>query len=1209
DVSFPLQKLVVITGVSGSGKSTLVRQCLYEPYQKVKQGRSLADIVRQSSSPITGLSGFDAIDDIVLIDQSPAGKTPRSNPATYTKAWDHIRECFAETPQAQRLGLSKSAFSFNVDGGRCPACKGAGQIRIEMQFLADVFIPCAACGGSRFQDKVLEVLFAGKNVLDFLNLTLDETASCFAVLGMDERAQKINLLLQPLLRLGLGYLRLGHPLNNVSGGEAQRIKLASYLSTTAKEKCLFILDEPTTGLHPYNIADLLAVFNELKASGHSLLVIEHNLDVISHADWVVDLGPEGGEKGGRIVAQGPPADLIKNCANFPESSTALLLHNQRGGCRVSAASDAALPFAPPLVRPGEDHAIEIIGAREHNLQNITARIPHNKITVVTGVSGSGKSTLAFDIVFAEGQRRYIDCLSPYARQYIKQLSHADVDRVNYIPPTIAVSQKTAPPLGVSTVATTTEIYQYLRLLYAKAGTQHCVVHDLPITSLTLDSLCATIAHRFKGQRIFLYAPVVTGRKGIYNDLFNRALKAEITEARIDGQVVKLEPGLRLERHKLHSISLAVGSIRNPSPVSSLLREAVEQCLLLGNGSIEVFAGDAWGEPELFSIARVCPDCGRGYRELDPQDFSFRSARGVCVRCSGWGRIAKGRSEVRDTICPDCHGARIGPVGRHVYVENQRIFELTSRSAVHLLHFIQQLKFPPRMNAIVQPIISELQSRLQVIIAVGLDYLELDRDSSSISGGEAQRLRLARALGSPLTGVCYVLDEPSIGLHPQDQEQLMAALAGLRDNGNTVLIVEHDEETIRSADHVIDVGPKGGAEGGGIVICGTPQDIENCQESLTGAALRERSARIKQKILNFPPSGDLRDRDCLIIRGVTTNNLCHISARIPLKRLTVIAGVSGAGKSSLVHGALVPAVIENLTGKKEKKKNCSRNWDSVENLESIERLVEIDQSPPGKTSTSTPASFLGIFDDVRKIYAMLSEARARGWNASHFSFNTGKGRCGECQGKGTIKVPMSFLPDAVNVCESCNGLRYNDSTLEVLYQGISIGDMLQKTMLEARSILANHKAICRSLDYVVELGLGYLTLGQPTYTLSGGEIQRLKIAREFGLREAVNTIYILDEPTIGLHMNDVDKLRNVLQKLVDRENTVVVIEHNLDLIRSADHLIELGPGAAAAGGRVLFAGHPEALLRASLTTPTRTSLLTLKRKIKAKKGANGRNSAR
>jgi len=1200
DVRIPLERFTVLTGVSGSGKSSFLTKCLYEPFCRLKSGMTLQQILKHRDAEFSGIEGREKIDEVILIDQSPIGKTPRSNPATYTKAWDVIRDCLAESPDAQRLGLGRSAFSFNVDGGRCPVCSGAGSLRIEMQFLADVFVECEACNGLRFQDKVLSVQFAGKNVVELLEMSLDDAVELFRSVGEDERAKQVLERLQPLIDLGLGYLRLGHPLSLVSGGEAQRIKIASYLKNTEKGRHLFILDEPTTGLHPKNIEQLLAALRMLTARGHSILCVEHNFDVIEQADWIIDLGPEAGEGGGTIVAEGTPAELAQAAKRHAQSHTAAILNERNGGAGKKRAKPAEVM---PIRKSADNKAIEIVGGRHHNLKNISVAIPHNTLSVVTGVSGSGKSTLAFDIIFAEGQRRYIDSLSPYARQYMKQLTRAEVDRVSSLPPTIAVSQKTSPPLGISTIATTTELYQYLRLLYSKVGTQHCPIDDTPITSYSTSLITEEIARRYAGKRIFVLAPVVSGRKGYYNDLFQRALRAELSEARIDGKIVKLSPDLRLERHKLHWISLFVGSITAPEKRSDLLKEALDQALVLGAGTLEIIVDDKWNEPEVFSTARVCPTCKRGYRELDPQDFSFRSARGVCPKCSGRGFI-----ELRggkDELCPECAGARIGAIGRHVTIADKRIFELTELTAPGLLAFLKKVKFDKRLEPIIEPIMRELFSRLEIVSSVGLDYLKLDRDASTISGGEAQRLRLAKTLGSPLTGVCYVLDEPSIGLHPQDQTMLMDTLVSLRDAGNTLVVVEHDEETIRAADHVIDIGPLGGAGGGRLVAQGTVEDIERTPHSVTGAALRARSEAGR----SAPPSAFGRktvskELEWIELTGATANNLKNIDVRIPLGTLTVVCGVSGAGKSSLVHGTLAPAVIEQLVGKK-KERGESRTWKSLQNARALDRLLEIDQSPVGKTPASTPASYLGIFDDIRKIYAALPEARAKGWSASHFSFNTGKGRCPECGGRGFVKIPMSFLPDATTLCESCNGFRYNEETAELLYQGLSLGELLQKTMSEAREILGNHRQVRRTLEYVHELGLGYLTLGQPTHTLSGGEAQRLKIACELGLREAKNTLYILDEPTIGLHMADVEKLLRVIRMLVDKDNTVVVIEHNLDVLRAADYLIEVGPGPGEAGGELLFQGPPEKLASFNGRSPTKPFLFPKQERTKSAKGIGNR----
>jgi len=1203
-VKIPLGKFVVITGVSGSGKSTLVHRCLYDS-AKILLGQQSSERAELDEAQldeygigarrltVKGIRGLDAIDDIIMIDQSPIGKTPRSNPATYTGIWDTVREILAETPRAIELGLGKSAFSFNVDGGRCTRCNGAGYERIEMQFLADVFVECESCGGTRFKDTVLTVNIGGRNVKELLEMSLEECSGFLKGVCDERRYEKLRRLLAPMIDLGLGYLRLGQPLSEVSGGEAQRIKLASYLSAGSEANYLFILDEPTTGLHPYNIQFLLRTFEHLLERGHSIVCVEHNRDLIRSADWLIDLGPDGGANGGRIMLEGEPAKLLSDPAAAEQSLTISELQKsegipleaakrnrkraQRVPAGVAVRKKSGASFHPP---------IEVIGAREHNLKDISVKIPAGQLTVITGVSGSGKSTLAFDILFQEGQRRYIDCLSPYARQYLTHLKRSEVDRVDNIPPTIAVSQKTAPPHGVSTIATTTEIYQFLRLLYSKAGTQRCPKHDLPIQGLSRDGIGQEIFEYAKGKRTFIFAPAVSGRKGFYTDLFQRAARAEILEARVDGKIVRVHEELRLERHKLHWISLLTASFSELRQNDEMLQAAVDQALLLGSGTIEVVTGEKAGEPRVFSTDRVCPKCKRGFRELDPQDFSFRSHRGVCARCGGRGYLGgdEENPSLKKQVCPVCDGARIGEVGRSVTLFDKRIFELARLTAPQLLEAIREFDFPARLAPVVDPILREMRHRLEVIDSVGLGYLSLNRDASTLSGGEAQRLRLARSLGSPLTGICYVLDEPTIGLHPKDHEKLMEILTSLRDRGNTIIVVEHDEETICLADHIVDIGPAGGAGGGEIVAIGTPIELLRSERSQTGAALRK---RLVDGIRPSKPA--MKHEKFLRIEGARANNLKEVTAEFPLGALTVVCGVSGAGKSSLIHSSLVPAIFDEFEENQKKKTKVEKTYTKLSNHEQLKRYLEVDQSPVGKTSTSCPASYLGIFDDVRKLFAMIPEAQARGFNPSYFSFNSGKGRCSNCEGKGYLKVPMNFLPDALSECEVCDGLRYDTAALEIRFQGLSIGEILKKTMAEAREIFTNHASIRRTLNYVTDLGIGYLTLGQPTSTLSGGEIQRLKLAKELGAREAVDTLYILDEPTIGLHMTDIDRLLGVLHKLIERGNTVIVIEHNLDVISAADYLIEMGPGPGDAGGRIIFSGAPAALQRSKTASPTRDAL--------------------
>lgn len=1115
NIDIPLGCLTTVCGVSGSGKSTLLKKCLYGAYLIDKQGY---DEDKETKKYVKKISGLKEIDEIILADQSPVAKNPRSNPATYTKAWDLVRELLASTKKAQAMGFSKSAFSFNVDGGRCTECSGAGYLKIEMQFLSDVFVECESCGGRRFHDRVLEVEYQGKNVVELLALSLDEACSFFS----DDVKNKLN----PLVKLGLGYLTLGQPLSTLSGGEAQRVKLASHLNNSSRKTNLFILDEPTTGLHPFNVEQLLEAIDQLISAGHSVVCVEHNLDLIKASDHIIELGPKGGTEGGKIIYKGPPS------GSFTVKTKTSVKTARRKQEKVDPTS------------------ISIKGAKEHNLKNIEIDIPLNKISAITGVSGSGKSTLAFDILFAEGQRRYIDCLSPYARQFIRQLERPEVDLIENMPPTVSVSQKSAPPAGPSTVATVTDCYQFLRLLFAKVGNQRCPEHNLPIEKRDAGELASSLLAKHQNKRVHLFAPVVIGRKGHYSELFSKAISSEIFEARVDGKIKKIEEGMKLERNKIHDISLLVSSLTLKKGSVELFKDALEHSLLLGAGEIELVFDDKKSKPVIYSTTRACPECGKGFRRLDPHDFSFRSKRGCCQSCSG-----KGEDEDGD-ICSDCDGTRLKPETNFVTLFGNTIGELTSLNSADLKKFFIKNKFDKRLAPVTDPILKELVNRLDVISTVGLEYLTMDRNAATLSGGEAQRLRLAQALGSPLTGVCYIFDEPTIGLHPSEHKKVMSLFRDLKAQGNTVIVVEHDEETIKSAEHLIDIGPGGGSLGGQVIYQGSPAGVKRCKVSRTGQALTNKKikelkeTKFSKKELNFS------------VRRASTNNLKLVSVDFPLNALVVVCGVSGAGKSSLVS-----EIVQNVENK----------------------VIEIDQSPLSRSSSSSPASYLGVFNEIRSVYSMLPEAKASGMNAGHFSYNTGKGRCSGCGGRGKIVVPMSFLPNSNTPCDFCNGLRFNDEVLEIKYKALSIGETLKLTFEQALPIFENHRKIKRACELTIDLGVQYLTLGQAANTLSGGEAQRLKIAKELLKTSKTDCLYVFDEPTVGLHMSDVEKLISVFNKLIEKGGSVIAIEHDMDVIRQADYLIEVGPGAAEKGGKIVFTGSPAALKKSKKASLTKAYL--------------------
>lgn len=1173
DAQFPVGAFSVLTGVSGSGKSSLISNCL----SKLIEDRDSYPAVIKGS--LSSLKGFDNFKKVVSLDQSPIGRSSRANPATYTKAWDIIREYLADTDDAKAQGLTKSSFSFNVDGGRCPVCQGQGSLKIEMQFLSDVSVPCESCSQRRFQDHVLAVSLGGKNVNDILLMSISDFMEFLNDLPDEGKNQKIKKLLNPLIQLGMGYLSMGHSLSTLSGGEAQRLKLASYIGAGTGSS-LIILDEPTTGLHPEDIKELLKCIRLLTDQGNSVLCIEHNLDLIRSADWFVELGPDGGSGGGQLLVEGLLSELIQDKSKNSDTLS-YLRDSKRNLVNLSEIREKKSSQNKAV---SKDSDIQIVGAREHNLKDINLNIPRNKLLVFTGVSGSGKSSLAFDILYSEGQRRFIDCLSPYARQYMNQESRPEVDAVMNIPPTIAVSQKTAPPMGVSTLATVTEVYQFLRLLYAKAGDQYCPRDGTLISNFSNEALVEECLERYKGKKIFIFAPVVSGRKGHYNDLFKRAIEADIRDALIDGSFKSFTEETKLERHKLHTISLLIGSMQIGPKSKDMLSVAIGQATVMGGGSLEIVEGDPRNQPEIFSASRMCPKCKQGFLALDPQDFSFRSKRGMCSTCEGWGKV-KGTKGSGYKVCPTCSGGRIRKLGASVLFGGEPIYGLSKMKPDELKAFLSKLEIPKSKLPIVSPIFEELLPILDLINEIGLSYLSLDRDASTLSGGEAQRLRLAKNIGAPLTGVCYVLDEPSIGLHPKNHRQLMRMLEVLRDQGNSVIIVEHDEDTILDSDYIIDIGPTGGSGGGNLVYQGDLQGLLKCKTSITGECLRKRAKDRGGKLLVQGGSNSF-EQGYISLKSANANNLKNIDVRIPVGSFSAVVGVSGAGKSSLVHSSLVPAIFKEFEGLEPEG---VQTWESVSGLEEIQRLIEIDQSPIGRTPASTPASFLGIMNHIRDLFAELPDAKIRGWNSSFFSYNTGKGRCETCQGKGYTKVPLSFLPDAVSICEDCNALRYSREALDIKYQGKSLGDILKMTISEAAELFVAHKKIKRALNYANEIGIGYIQLGQASHTLSGGEAQRLKIVKELSLREASKTLYILDEPSIGLHMADVDKLSALLKKLVAGGNTVLIIEHNLDLISAADYVIDIGPGPAENGGEVLYQGSSYDYFNSKFLTPTKEAI--------------------
>ncbi len=1323
------------------------------------------------------------------------------------------------------------------------------------------------------------------NIADVLDLTVSEAAALF------RHDREVIRALQPIIDVGLDYVKLGQPVPTLSGGEAQRLKLAGFLADAAKaggasrqasarRGVLFMFDEPTTGLHFDDIAKLMRALRKLQDAGHSLLIIEHNLDVIRAADWLIDLGPEGGEAGGQVVAAGRPEDVMLHATSHtavalrdyaaqmgvihtvqdfspvlgqlrPDSN--LLLNKElpaqytqapaaeKLAKNASRPSSRWIPLLPlsntelltqsakaldaKIPRKADDaprvttetteslfnqelsaqyqqgieakNSIQIINAREHNLKSLSVNIPRGQFTVVTGVSGSGKSTLAFDILFNEGQRRYLESLNAYARAIVQPAGRPEVDAVYGIPPTVAIEQRLSRGGRKSTVGTTTEVWHFLRLLFVKLGTQHCIHDGTPVAPQTLESIVAQLLRTFRGQHIGLLAPLVINRKGVYTELAEWARPRGFSHLRVDGNFLPTAAFPRLDRFKEHTIELPVFSLDITPANEATLRQQLSQALQHGKGVVHVLsrldglrqamsAGSSTagiGQLSVFSTLRACPVCATSYAELDPRLFSYNSKHGWCPDCVGTG-IALSKEQRRvfddsvreddtngreqsfaepdvedltDTVCPSCHGTRLNATARAVRfganfqwserqalprqlalevdladgspsgvpaaaattltatqqaMEGVAITELARLSVTDMRAWTEALQQPgrlsPRESGIARDLIPEILGRLKFLEQVGLGYLTLDRGAPTLSGGEAQRIRLAAQLGSNLQGVCYVLDEPTIGLHPRDNQILLGALQTLSDQGNTLVVVEHDEDTIRHADHIIDIGPGAGQRGGRLVAQGSVTDIQDAADSQTGRYLlhamrhpmqprrtilnggflqalpqaatenaplspvadvaavdavvggvhapslqvcpgatsvasetadlsagRSASAAetsgsaglIATTVVNsgsdpnFPPKASPKKnkasrklgpdpnftgqgiqlpqptapKQWLTVTQATLHNLQSITVSVPLMRLVVVTGVSGSGKSTLARDVLLTnvhtAVQKRSTkaGRDALAAGEALHWlgcTQITGFESIDRVLEVDQTPIGKTPRSCPATYIGFWDTIRKLFADTLEAKARGYAANRFSFNTGDGRCPSCEGQGMRTVGMSFLPDVKVLCETCKGARFNLETQAVTWRGKNIGDVLQMEVDEAVGFFSAMPVIAHPLQLLKDVGLGYLTLGQPSPTLSGGEAQRIKLVTELSKvrdnitrrgQKAPHTLYVLDEPTVGLHMADVEKLIRVLHCLVDAGHSVVVIEHDLDVIAEADWVIDLGPDGGNAGGQVVAATTPEGVV--------------------------------
>ncbi len=1275
DVDIPLGVFGCVTGVSGSGKSSLVNDILVETLRGKLNG------ALSQPGDHRRITGLGHLDKIIAIDQSPIGRTPRSNPSTYIKLFDEIRKLYAQLPESKRRGYAPGRFSFNVRGGRCEACEGNGSNRLEMDFLADVWVRCPVCDGHRFNRETLAVRFKGKSIADVLEMDVQEALDHF------QNIPAIHSKLQTLHDVGMDYVKLGQPSPTLSGGEAQRIKLARELVKKSTGRTLYVLDEPTTGLHFADVRMLLKVLHGFVDAGNTVLVVEHNMDVIKTADWLIDLGPDGGEEGGRLVAAGTPEGMVEHEASYTGQALAAVLTPQAAVGRNGSGRKGRVKRSARAMTH-----LDLRGATQHNLKNVSVRIPRNAMTVFCGPSGSGKSSLAMDTIYAEGQRRYVESLSSYARQFVGQMQKPRLEHIEGLSPAIAIEQRNTGNTPRSTVGTVTEIYDYLRILFARLGRPYCPECNTPVGTQTADEIVDKIQSETSGVRLYLLAPVGVDVGQRYETLWEDLRAQGFVRVRVDGVTASLDQPPAIDRRSHHTVEVVVDRVVVGRQSRTRIADAVESCLSVGRGVLRVAYADERADESRWRVREhsqhlACDRCGRSFSSLTPHSFSFNSPLGWCPECEGLGtqtganpaalvrdpqrslrdgaiaiwpvarqplfdallealaqhiglpldvpyaRIAarhrrlllygtgdawidmpaRGRGQtplrfqykglypaleeaarlspqirsrvdhlVDEIECAECGGSRLRDDASAVRYRGRTIDQYCRLPLEDLLRDCRAWKPDPRERKIAGELLREIESRLKFLVDVGLGYLSLARPAPTLSGGEAQRIRLASQIGSGLCGVLYVLDEPTIGLHPRDNRRLIQALGHLRDLGNTLLIVEHDREVVQSADQLLDFGPGAGRHGGRITAQGTPRQLARRRGSATGPYLsgkkgipvptnrRMQPVAAQRRSCGEPVPGDPPGGGWLVVENARHNNLAGIDVPFPLGALTAVTGPSGSGKSSLVDDILYQQLARTL----HRARTVPGAHDRIRGLEQINKVIRVDQQPLGNTPASNSATYTGAFELVRQLYAQLPDAKIRGYTARRFSFNVPGGRCDACEGNGQTCVEMHFLPDIWIPCEICKGKRYNPETLAVRFHGQSVADVLEMSCADAARLFENVPKIRRILDTLCSVGLDYLPLGQPAPALSGGEAQRVKLAAELARPDTGRTLYLLDEPTTGLHFEDLKKLLDVLHRLVDLGNTVVVIEHNLDVIKTADWVVDLGPEAGQQGGQIVVAGSPE-----------------------------------
>lgn len=1236
NASLPIKGIIGIVGVSGSGKSTLISEIFYPHLSNLLNGSSL------KTYPVKEFEGEELIDKVIEIDQAPIGRSPRSNPATYIKLWDEVRDLFGQLKESVAMGLTSSHFSFNAKAGSCLSCSGMGMIKIDMDFMEEAFLECPHCLGKRFDQKTLSVTYKNKNIYDVLNMTVKEALELFAPIP------KIFKKLKVLDEVGLSYLTLGQSATTLSGGEAQRIKLAKELSRPSSGKTLYIFDEPTTGLHARDIERLLKILETLVEAGNTCWIIEHNLELIKACDFLIEMGPKAGREGGKIIAEGTPESFMTK-----DTPTANALKAQR-----------KIP-KKEFVQKQDQKLIEIKGVSTHNLKEVSAEIPYGQITVCSGPSGSGKSSFAFDTVYAEGQRRYADSLPNWAQQFIKLAPKPKFEKITGLLAAIAIEQRGHVGNPRSTVGTMTEIYDFLRVLYAQRGEARCPETLAPVRAITCEFVLNEILKQEPNTKLQILAPVHVKSEEDFKYQLKHLAKLGYLRLYLNDALYEIDEPIAFNPRLKNQVHVVIDRLKLDPSNHKRLYEALKNAKELGKNELYILIGE---QKRYFNLSFAAIDTGRSYPSLTPSSFSFNAEEGMCPTCYGLGQqysqlkmetLLEAESSYIDLIdqlligglpheyekalescfskkgcslyqfvndetceilepsqplvvktgrnfklkfkgiqaacakaavhakapfknrispylsektCSSCHGERLNPLSRLVEIDQVTLGMLCKMPLDQAINFIGSMDLSLEMKEILKETIDQITSRMNLSIDMGLGYLSLSRTAGSLSGGEAQRVRLSQQLGSGLTGCLYVLDEPTIGLHPFNNKLLNDALIKIKQKGNTLLLVEHDPMTIQLADQILDFGPKAGDKGGQIMARGTLTEILKNPQSLTGQYL----SKAKQIL---PPKELRKIKEVIRVKNASLHNLKNIDVDLPLNMMCGITGVSGSGKSTLIKSFCHEAITLAL---KTRQDSVELPYGSIEGIAKLEKLVTLTQEPLGTTARADISTYIDLLTPLRQFFAQLPLAKTYGLQGKHFSFNHKAGMCQKCYGLGYKKIKLQYMPDVRVKCETCQGYRLNPLTLTVKYQGKHLGQILEMSVNEAAGFLPQVPKVLKKIDLLQEVGLGYLSLNQEIAQISGGEGQRLRLAKELSKRSHKKTLYLLDEPTVGLHPSDIALLIPIFQKMIYQGASFIIIEHNLDVLKSCDYLIEMGPYAGEKGGEIIALGTPKELSKNSIS---------------------------